>query len=91
MEIFSEICFLPRERCAEDVIDEQKVREQIGIYCKTIELTREELKGKKITEIGSGNGIFVSVPRRYLGLKIYEIELSGPGFDICMFLHKELL
>lgn len=87
---FAKICRFPAEKIARDVVDEDKIHDQIEILLETTGLHAEDLKGKKILEIGSGFGLFVFVTRRDYGCDTVGIEPSEPGFDSSFALANEI-
>jgi SAM-dependent methyltransferase len=88
---FNSIAKLPAEKCAHDVVDEEKVHDQVHLLCTTLGITPEALKGKMVLEIGSGFGLFVAVTRRDYGWNTIGIEPAGEGFDSSYTLAHEVL
>ncbi len=80
-EIYGKMARLTPEKCGRDALDEQKVHDQVDLLCRTFGISKGELKGKKILEIGSGFGVFLAVLRRDYGAETYGIEPAAQGFD----------
>lgn len=88
---FNSISKLPAEKCARDVVDEEKVHDQVHLLCTTMGITPDALKGKMVLEIGSGFGIFVAVTRRDYGWNTIGIEPAEEGFNTSYTLSHEVL
>ncbi|NLD95142.1 MAG: class I SAM-dependent methyltransferase [Fibrobacter sp.] len=88
---FNNISKLPAEKCAHDVVDEDKVHDQVHLLCSLLGYTPDALKGKMVLEIGSGFGLFVAVTRRDYGWNTIGIEPAGEGFDSSYILAHEVL
>lgn len=58
-----------------------------GSFFETTGLTKEELKGKKILEVGVGSGRLLSIPLKY-GADCYGIDYSEAAFIANKELHK---
>jgi len=87
-EAFSRI---PAEKCARDVLDEEKIHDQVALFCRTFALKPGDLRGKRLLEVGSGFGVFLAVLRRDYGVESYGIEPSSGGFDTSRELAQEIL
>lgn len=88
---FEAIARLPAEKCARDVLDEAKVHDQVAVLCETTGLRPQDLRGKKVLEVGSGFGIFVNVTRRDYSCETVGLEPAQPGFDTSLALGREIL
>lgn len=82
---------VPAEKCARDVLDEDKIHDQIALFCRTFSLTPSDLRGKRLLEVGSGFGVFLAVVRRDYGVESYGIEPEAVGFDNSRRLAQEIL
>ena len=90
-EFFKKISKLPIEKIVNDVLDEQKVHDQISILCDAIGIAPNDLVGKKILEIGSGFGIFVSITRRDYKTETYGLEPGEQGFSSSLSISKDIV
>ncbi|MHA2013510.1 MAG: class I SAM-dependent methyltransferase [Candidatus Helarchaeota archaeon] len=90
-QFFQKIAHLPAEKIAMDVLNEEKVHDQIKLLCDTLNIDVTALKGKKILEVGSGLGIFLAVTRRDYHAKTYGLEPSGEGFTSSHSISKDVL
>lgn len=88
---FSRLARLPAEKCGRDVLDEDKVHEQVELFCRLTGCSRAELRGRRLLEVGSGFGIFLAVLRRDYGVESYGIEPASAGFDSSFELGREIL
>jgi 2-polyprenyl-3-methyl-5-hydroxy-6-metoxy-1,4-benzoquinol methylase len=82
---------IPAEKSARDVLDEEKVHDQIAVFCRAFGLARADLRGKRLLEVGSGFGIFLAVSRRDYGVESFGIEPASGGFDSSRELGREIL
>ncbi len=87
---FERIARLPAEKCARDVVDEEKVHDQVRLFCETTGLKIDALSGKKILEVGCGFGLFVFVTRRDYGCDTVGIEPAEKGFDTSYALARQI-
>jgi ubiquinone/menaquinone biosynthesis C-methylase UbiE len=87
---FENIAHLPAEKCARDVVDEEKVHDQVRLLCETMGQSTDVLRGRKVLEVGCGFGIFVFVMRRDYGCDCTGIEPAEKGFDTSFTLAKEI-
>jgi len=87
---FERIACLSAEKCARDVVDEEKIHDQIRLFCETIGLPVDSLRGKKVLEVGCGFGLFVLVTQRDYGCDTVGIEPSEEGFDTSYMLAKQI-
>ncbi|MCE5282425.1 MAG: class I SAM-dependent methyltransferase [Deltaproteobacteria bacterium] len=87
---FEKIARLPAEKCARDVVDEQKVHDQVRLFCETTGLKIDALSGKKVLEVGCGFGLFVFVTRRDYGCDTVGIEPAERGFDTSYALARQI-
>jgi|CZKI01.1.fsa_nt_gi hypothetical protein len=71
---------IPAEKCARDVLDEEKVHDQVALFRGTFGLKPEDLRGERLLEVGSGFGIFLAVLRRDYGVESYGLEPASGGF-----------
>jgi ubiquinone/menaquinone biosynthesis C-methylase UbiE len=90
-EYFQNIAHLPAEKIVTDVLNEEKVHDQIKLLCDTLNIETTVLKDKKILEVGSGLGIFLAVTRRDYHTETYGLEPSGEGFASSYSISKEIL
>jgi ubiquinone/menaquinone biosynthesis C-methylase UbiE len=88
---FERLSHLPAQKIGRDVLDEDKVHEQVALFCRMFSLEAADLRGKRLLEIGSGFGIFLAVLRRDYGVESYGIEPSSGGFDSSFDLGREIL
>ncbi len=88
---YESISKIPADKIGRDVLDEDKVHDQVAIFCRAFGLTPAELRGKRLLEIGSGFGIFLAVLRRDYGVESYGIEPSAGGFDTSREVAQEIL
>jgi len=88
---FESIARLPAEKCARDVLDETKVHDQVAVLCETTGMRPEDLRGKKVLEVGSGFGIFVNVTRRDYSCETVGLEPAEQGFDTSFELGRQIL
>lgn len=89
--VFEATSRVPAAKLARDVLDEEKVHDQVELFCRTFGLTREDLRGKRLLEVGSGFGIFLAVLRRDYGVESYGIEPAADLFDATSQLAREIL
>jgi ubiquinone/menaquinone biosynthesis C-methylase UbiE len=87
---FENIARIPAEKCARDVVDEEKVHDQVRVLCETTGLSMDALRGRRVLEVGCGFGIFVFVMRRDYGCDCTGIEPAEQGFDTSFTLGKEI-
>ncbi len=87
---FERIARLPAEKCARDVVDEEKVHDQVRLFCETTGLQIDALSGKKVLEVGCGFGLFVFVTRRDYGCDTVGIEPAERGFDTSYALARQI-
>src|SRR5208283_2367615 len=88
---YEAISGVPAEKCSRDVLDEEKIHDQVALFCRTFGLIPAELRGKRLLEVGSGFGIFLAVVRRDYGVESYGIEPASGGFDTSRELAREIL
>jgi SAM-dependent methyltransferase len=88
---FARLSRLPAEKCGLDVLDEEKVHQQVALFCRMFGLTLADLRGKRLLEVGSGFGVFLAVLRRDYGVESYGIEPASEGFDTSFILGREVL
>jgi hypothetical protein len=81
---------LSAEKCALDVLNEDKVHDQVALFCRLFRIDCIELRGKRILEIGSGFGIFLAVLRRDYGAESYGIEPATDGFNSSFEISREI-
>ncbi|HEX2852167.1 MAG TPA: class I SAM-dependent methyltransferase [Opitutaceae bacterium] len=67
------------------------MHDQVALFCRTFGITAEDLRGKRLLEVGSGLGIFVAVLRRDYGVEAFGIEPASIGFDTSFQLAREIL
>lgn len=72
-----------------DLLDNNKPKEQIEILKQYI--PENELRGKRLLEIGSGPGIFNFVARKDYGIEAWGIEPGSEGFDGFYEISREFL
>lgn len=82
---------IPAGKCARDVLNEEKVHDQIALLCRLCGLAPAQLRGRRILDVGSGFGVFVAVARRDYGLESFGVEPASTGFDSCYQLSREIL
>ena len=88
---FQHLSGVPARKCAADVLTEEKVRDQITLFCKSFGLQPQSLRGKRLLEVGSGFGIFVAVTRRDYGAESYGLEPAAPGFDSSYDISRQIM
>jgi SAM-dependent methyltransferase len=88
---FERIAHVPAEKCARDVLDEEKVHDQIALFCQTFGLTPHALQKKRFLEIGSGFGIFLAVLRRDYGVESFGVEPASIGFESSYIIGREII
>lgn len=88
---FNSICKIDKEKIAKDVLDEQKVHSQIQIFCQSTGIAIDELKNKKVLEVGSGFGIFVAVTRRDYQMLTEGIEPAEEGFHSSYHISRQII
>jgi len=88
---FSPLSGLPAEKLSADVLSEEKVHDQVRLFCKTIGQPESSLQGCRLLEVGSGFGIFVAVTRTQYGVDTVGLEPAGTGFDTSFELCREVL
>lgn len=88
---FENLSRLPAEKCGHDVLNEEKVHDQIALFCRLHSLRLEDLRGKRLLEVGSGFGIFLVVLRRDYGVESFGIEPASEGFDTSFELGREII
>ena len=90
-QFFHKISGLPTEKIVHDVLDENKIHDQIKILMTHTQMNVSDLKGKKVLEIGSGMGIFVSVTRKHYEMESFGIEPSEEGFNSSFQISHDIL
>ena len=88
---FSALSRLPAAKVSADVLDEDKVHDQIQLFCRTTGHTISSLRGCRLLEVGSGFGIFVAVTRIQFGAETIGLEPAGAGFDSSFELCREVI
>lgn len=88
---FSRLSGLPEEKCAQDVLDEAKVHQNIALFCRCTRLAPEDLRGRTLLEVGSGFGVFLAVARRDYGIDTHGIEPASEGFESTYELSRQVL
>ncbi len=88
---FQRLCGIDPVKCAKDVLDEEKVHDQVELFCRTISVDKAFLKGKTLLEVGSGFGIFVAVTRRDYGVESYGVEPASEGFTTSYAICRDVL
>src|SRR4051812_45056510 len=88
---FSPLSRLPAEKLSADVLSEEKVHDQVRLFCKTTGLSESSLRGCRLLEVGSGFGIFVAVTRIQYGTDTVGLEPAGTGFDTSFEICREVL
>jgi SAM-dependent methyltransferase len=88
---YEAISKIPADKGGRDVLDEEKVRDQTALFCRSFDMKAADLRGKRLLEVGSGFGIFLAVLRRDYGVESYGIEPSAGGFDSSRALAHEIL
>jgi SAM-dependent methyltransferase len=79
---FEPLCKVPADKLAADVLNEEKVHDQVALLCKTLGISAPSLRGKRVLEVGSGFGIFVAVTRTTYGAESTGLEPAVvEGFD----------
>ncbi len=82
---------IPAEKCARDALDEEKVHDQVALFCRTFGLDRSELRGKRLLEVGSGFAVFLAVLRRDYGVESFGVEPAAAGFGESFDVSREVL
>lgn len=82
---------VPADKCARDALDEDKVHDQVELFCRTFGIEKAELRGKRLLEVGSGFGVFLAVLRRDYGVESFGVEPAGDGFGSSLEISRELL
>jgi len=72
---------VPARKLASDVLNEEKVHDQVALLCNTLGVSAESLRGKRVLEIGSGFGLFVAATRIKYGMESYGLEPAASAFD----------
>src|SRR5271165_5016255 len=88
---FERLAKIPADKCARDVLNEDKVHEQVQLFCRTFHIRPELLRQKTMLEIGSGFGIFLAVVRRDYGAEAVGIEPASEGFDNNLRIGRRIL
>jgi ubiquinone/menaquinone biosynthesis C-methylase UbiE len=88
---FSPLSRLPAEKLSADVLSEEKVHDQVRLFCKTTGMSESSLQGCRLLEVGSGFGIFVAVTRIQYGADTVGLEPAGTGFDTSFEICREVL
>lgn len=88
---FARLSRLPAEKCAQDVLDEAKVHQNIALLCRCAQLAPEDLRGRKLLEVGSGFGVFLAVARRDYDVDALGIEPASEGFESTYDLSRQIL
>lgn len=88
---FSPLSRLPAAKISADVLSEEKVHDQVRLFCRTTGLTENSLRGRRLLEVGSGFGIFVAVTRTQYGADTVGLEPAGTGFDTSFEVCREVL
>jgi 2-polyprenyl-3-methyl-5-hydroxy-6-metoxy-1,4-benzoquinol methylase len=79
------------EKCARDVLNEEKAHDQIALICRICGVEPGDLRGRRILDVGSGFGIFVAVARREYGMEALGIEPATHGFDSSFAISREIM
>lgn len=88
---FSAFSRLPAAKLSADVLNEEKVHDQIQLLCRTTGQSIASLRGCRLLEVGSGFGIFVAVTRTQYGAETIGLEPAGEGFDSSFELCREII
>lgn len=88
---FEGICRLPAIKCGSDVLDEEKVHDQIALFCQVFELEQHQLRGLRLLEVGSGFGILLAVLRRDYGVETFGVEPASQGFNTSYEISRDVL
>ncbi|MEK7071253.1 MAG: class I SAM-dependent methyltransferase [Patescibacteria group bacterium] len=84
---FSGISNIDPDKIVDDVLSFEKPHEQIAMLRRFY----GDLKGKKLLEVGSGFGNFITVARVKYDIDAYGVEPSSEGFDDSFSLAKKIL
>jgi SAM-dependent methyltransferase len=71
---------VPARKLASDVLNEEKVHDQVALLCQVLGIDAASLRGKRVLEIGSGFGLFVAAARIHYGMESYGLEPAAAGF-----------
>lgn len=88
---FSHLSRLPAAKVSADVLSEEKVHDQVRLFCRTTGVTENSLRGRRLLEVGSGFGIFVAVTRTHYGADTVGLEPAGTGFETSFELCREVV
>lgn len=88
---FEPVSRVPARKLAADVLNEEKVHDQVALLCKTLGIGAESLRGKRVLEVGSGFGIFVAVTRTAYGMESFGLEPAASGFDASYQISREIV
>lgn len=88
---FESVSRVPARKLASDVLNEEKVHDQVALLCKTLGISTESLRGKRVLEVGSGFGIFVAVTRTAYGIETTGLEPAASGFDTSYGIGREIV
>ena len=81
---------LDPEQITHDVLDWRKPKEQIELLDRFLK-KQDNLRGKKLLEIGSGFGIFNVIARKEYGIDAWGIEPSSDDFDDAFIISQKIL
>jgi len=79
------------DKCARDALDEDKVHDQVALFCRTFGLAASDMRGMRLLEVGSGFGVFLAVMRRDYGVEAFGIEPASEGFGSSLDVSREVL
>lgn len=88
---FERVSRVPARKLASDVLNEEKVHDQIALLCQSLDIRVESLRGKRVLAVGSGFGLFVAATRIEYGMESYGLEPAASGFDSSYHISREIL
>jgi 2-polyprenyl-3-methyl-5-hydroxy-6-metoxy-1,4-benzoquinol methylase len=88
---FERVSKVPARKLASDVLNPEKVHDQVALLCQSLGIGVESLRGKRVLEVGSGFGVFVAVTRAEYGMESFGLEPAASGFDSSYHTSRELI
>ena len=88
---FERISKVPARKLASDVLNPEKVHDQIARFCQALGIGVDSLRGKRVLEVGSSFGVFVAVTRTEYGMESYGLEPAAAGSDSSFHTSHEIL
>jgi SAM-dependent methyltransferase len=80
-------CSVPPAQLAQEYVSGERIREQIEL----LESAVGPLKGRRVLEVGSGFGMFVTLSSREFGANCLGVEPAGPDYANAVSISRRVL